>query len=437
MDKKFLWGILPALFFAGAMTSCSDENDTPSGDSLLAGTFTNKLSAGTAANLKLTYEGDTLIGKEVRLSTENGVSTLRLKGILPGDSCTTVSGVSLVAGDGGYTFSGSGTASNVSTTFKYTGTVTTDGQMTLSLTNVRVPQGSLGQLGTLSLPLFNGQVGEYTTETIDGRTVDVTSFKAPIYYKMVTKHPDETNVVQLAYVMMLGTVLNNVVTSTLDDVTFSPDGNITAMYKSLNDTIGFQQLMNYAGLPHPDRSEFAASPRNLAMYYFSGANTMYVVPNVDQITAQVQADRTRALGNNPTAEKMANIAAVLTKITTTGLRMTVTENPYRTAGLYNGSSDYVRYEGDYVAYADLTDLKSLMEVFDVLRALLPEDVQKEDIFELLEKKGVNLPAEVEEYMPMIKALVPDTTVGGILTLLESNLNDFETLQLGFYLKAGL
>ncbi len=38
---------------------------------------------------------------------------------------------------------------------------------------------------------------------------------------------------------------------------------------------------------------------------------------------------------------------------------------------------------------------------------------------------------------MIKALVPDTTVGGILTLLESNLNDFETLQLGFYLKAGL
>lgn len=433
MDKKFLWGILPALFFAGTMTSCSDENETPSGDSLTVGTFTNKLSAGTAANLKLTYEGDTLIGKEVRLSTENGVSTLSLKGILPGDSCTTVSGVSLVAKDGGYTFSGSGKASNVSTTFDYKGEVTTGGEMTLALTNVRVPQGSFGQLGTLTLPLYNG-MGEYTKETVDGRTVDVTCYKAPIYYKMVTKQSVETNVVQLAYTMLLNTVLNNVITSTLDDVTFSPDGNITAMYKSLNDTIGFQQLMTYEGLAHPDRSEFTLSPRGLAMYYFTDASTMYVVPNVDQITAQVQADRTRALGNNPTIEKMADITSVLTQITTKGLRLTVAQNPYSTAGLYNGSSEYTRYEGDYVAYADLTDLKSLMEVFDVLRALLPEDIQKKDIFELLKEKGVSLPAEVDQYMPLIQAFVPDTTVGGILTLLESNLNDFETLQLGFYLK---
>ncbi len=436
MDKKFLWGILPALFFAGTMTSCSDENDTPSGDSLLAGTFTNKLSAGTAANLKLTYDGDTLIGKEVCLSTENGVSTLRLKGILPGDSCTTVSGVTLTQKDGGYTFSGTGTASNVSTTFSYSGELTSAGQMTLSLTDVRVPQGGFGLLGTLSLPVYNGLSGEYTTETVGGEEVDVTYFRAPMYAKLVTKHPDETNLVQVAYTMMLSTVLNNVVTSTLDDVTFSSDGNITAMYKALNDTLGFKQLMTYTGLPHPDRSEFSASPRNLAMYYFTAAGTMYVVPNVDQISAQVKADKTRALGGSPTAEKMADIAAVLTQITTKGLRMTVAANPYRTAALDETSGEYVRYEGDYVAYADLTDLKSLMQVFDVLRALIPENVQKEDIFELLEKKGVQLPAEMEEYMPIIKALVPDTTVGGILTLLETSLNDFETFQLGFYLKKG-
>lgn len=441
MNKKLLWGVLPVLLFAGIATSCSDDKDAAADGASLAMTFSNKLSAGDKANLSLVYDGTILKGKQARLSSTDGqTATLRLYGVLPGDSCTVIDGVRLDTRDEGYSFSGTATAGNVPTTFRFEGTTSTDdGTMSLELSDVRVPQNVLGEHGTFALPVYNGTEGEDERVTVDGVQTSCVLFRAPVYSKLVTKHADETNLVSLAWTMMLNTVLNNLITSVLDEVTFAADGNITAQYKSLNDTVGFQQLMDYQGLAHPEKSEFSASPKNLAMYYFTDARTMYVVPNVDMIMAQVQADKAgksvqvRETAPSSTTGKLADVAGVLTALTTEGVRLTVEANPYKTPAEYDGQGYYSRYEGDLVAYTDLTDLKSLMSLFDALRGIIPEETLQKDIFELLEEKNIKLPAEAEEYLPMIKALLPDTTVGGILNALESNLDDFETLQIGFYL----
>lgn len=443
MNKYSIRSLAALLLTAGALAACSDDTDMTPDGGLATAIYSNKLSAGDDANLSLVYSGRLLIGKEVRLTPEaDGTATLRLYGILPGDSCTTLTGVSLTQREEGLSFSGTATAQNVATAFRYEGTTFNDnGSMSLELSDVAVPGNVLGQHGRFALPLYNGKEGEDVVVSYNGTTDYAQLLKAPFYAHMVTKGAAEDNLIAFAWSMMIETVANNAITSVLHDITFATDGNITARYKSLNDTIGFQQLMNTEGLAHPDESEFKESPTNLAMYYFTDAATMYVVPNVDQIMQQVEADQasqkkkgaqTRALNNDPTI-RLAQVAHVLTTISTQGLRLTVKENPYKQPGYYNGNEYLSHNEGDYIVYADLKDLQSLMQLFDVMRTLLPEETLKKDIFAILDEQGITLPAEVEDYMPIIQSLLPDTTVGGIIDALENNLNDFETLEIGFYL----
>lgn len=443
MNKYSIQALAALLMTAGALAACSDDTAPSADGNLATSIYTNKLSAGDDANLYLTYSGQTLIGKEARLTpAADGSATLRLYGILPGDSCTTLTGVSLTQREEGFSFSGTGTAQNVATGFRYEGTTyTDDGSMTLAISDVNVPDNVFAQAGQLTLPAYNGKEGEDVRVSYDGQNVYALLLKAPVYSRMVTKGAAEDNLIAFAWSMALETVLDNLMNSMLHDVTFLADGNITARYKSLNDTIGFQQLMATEGLPRPDESEFAASPVNLAMYYFTDPQTMYVVPNIDQIMQQVQEDQaakkqkgtqTRSISNETTG-RLAEVAHVLTTVSTRGLRLTVKENPYRQTGYYNGNDYLSLNEGDYVVYADLKDLSSLLQLCDVLRMLIPEETLGKDVFQLLEERGITLPAEVEEYMPIITSLLPDTTVAGIINALEANLNDFETLEIGFYL----
>lgn len=442
MNKLSIQSLAATLLTASMLAACSDDVTSAVDAEPVTSYYNNMLASGGEANLSISYSGEALIGKAVRLTpADDATATLRLYGILPGDSCTILNGVAIQKTADGLTFAGTGTATNVATTFTYEGTThDADGTMVLSLSQVHVPDNVLSQHGTFTLPRFNGQEGEDVEVTYNGQADFAQLLKSPIYSRFETKGSADDNLIVMAWNMALQTVANNLITSVLDDVTFATDGNVTAHYKSLNDTIGFQQLMTVEGLQHPDKSEFAPSPANLAMYYFTDAQTMYVVPNVDQIMQQVEADKAKKAKAvqpkevlNLTTNKLAQVAHVLTTISTHGLRLTVKENPYSKPGYYNGKDYLSLNEGDYVAYADLNDVADVMQLFDVLRTLLPEETLQKDVFELLTEKGVALPDELQDYMPTIQALLPDTSVGGIIDALESNLSDFRTMEIGFYL----
>lgn len=90
-----------AVCLAGAFAvSCSnDDNTTGTGGPApadITANYSNKLAYGDCANLALTYSGDSLIGKDVTLKTDDSkTAELTLNNILPHENATPIKDVSL------------------------------------------------------------------------------------------------------------------------------------------------------------------------------------------------------------------------------------------------------------------------------------------------------------------------------------------------------
>ena len=71
----------------------------------------------------------------------------------------------------------------------------------------------------------------------------------------------------------------------LNKVQFGADGNIVADYAGWPEGLDPMEAAGYP--PRPDE-EYTTSPANLATYYFADQETMFVVPNIDQIIYTVE-----------------------------------------------------------------------------------------------------------------------------------------------------
>lgn len=416
------------LMTAVLLTACDNDSNESLQEKNVYTTYSNKLSVGSDANLTLRYSGEEMVGRDVIVNIPDGkTATIVLRGIIAGDETTTLSGVTLAQGDTCRTFSGSATAENTATTFSYSGTIGNSGAMVLDIYDVKVPQGGLLQgTTTLQTVTYTGSDGVYDGEG--------TTYSHSVFYKLSVKNAENTNLVQLAYVMFLNTMFNNLLNLTLYDVTFNADGNITARYADLPEGTELATLLDYGGVARPDESQFKQSPGNLAMYYFVNDTSMRVIPNIDNIISTVEKNATRAdITDNATLQLLQKVTALLARWSTTGVSLTFIKDP-NVSYAPNADGNLVRYTGDYVVYLDIDDAEYMTAILDFLLAAVPESTLQTDVFELLEKAGVELPDDVEELMPAIKEMLGDTTLGGIINTLKSNLDDIDEFKIGLYLK---
>ena len=241
MDRKSICSLLCAMMLAILLISCNDEDDYDGlSPAELSGTYSNKLSApANGDSLILSYNGNTFIGKDVEFKTDDGKTAhIILKYVLPHDTETAISGVSLTAGSGSYSFSGGATTST-GTAFHYLGSIQT-GKLILELSDITIPENWLTMNGTWYVAHENAS-----------------------YYNV--DNGSMQTMIGMLYNLVGGKLVSNLISSLLDGLTFQADGNIIARYAPLPDSVRIGSLIgNY--IKHP-ANDWNASPPNLATYY--------------------------------------------------------------------------------------------------------------------------------------------------------------------------
>ena len=213
MDKKSICSFFYAMMLAILLISCNDEDDYDGlAPAELNGTYSNKLSApANEDSLILSYNGNTFIGKEVEFKTDDGKTAhIILKYVLPHDKETAISGVSLTAGSGSYSFSGDETTST-GTAFHYQGSIQA-GKLILELSDITIPKNRLAMNGTWYVAHENAS-----------------------YYNV--NNGNMQTMIGMLYNLVGGKLVSNLISSVLDDLTFQTDGNITARYAPLPLTV--------------------------------------------------------------------------------------------------------------------------------------------------------------------------------------------------------
>lgn len=335
MKKYFLM----ALVAMSVLTACDNDDYEGAAPGAVSASYFNRMADGSRANLDLTYSGDTLIGKVVSLTTtDTRTARMTLNRVLPHEDKTVIDGVKLVYdGEKGYNFSGT-TTSELGTVFGYDGTVD-EGHLTLNIKDVKIPGGAAGLFE--SVKMTGGESVE-----IDGK--DVTMYHFP--FTILSENGTVSQVGSMASLM--GGFLNYL----WRDVTFEADGNVTATYAELPDSLLKDQnklteaIMSSIsdGLTRPD-SDYKKSPKNLATWFRMG-DTIYVTPNVDMIIRQVQMDHAATRAASVT--DYLKMYQTVQRWATTGIKLTLKPNPYsgRTAAETYQVSDgtLYAYEGDYM-----------------------------------------------------------------------------------------
>lgn len=199
---------------------------------------------------------------------------------------------------------------------------------------------------------------------------------------------------------MLEGMLSNLITWFINNVTFNPDGNITARYATMPEGKAIGDLIN--AVPDRKDSEWISSPINLASYYVKDDSELYIVPNIDMILYQIQQNKTKA----DDGLDMALIAAVyqqLNKWSTTGIKMNIRKNSETPT---NNMGNMIAYKGDIYLYLDKEEIEAFIPLLSLVKGLLPEEI-------------LNGPMG-----PMI---------GTLLDLLSGSLQQTQTLELGMML----
>lgn len=366
MKKRTLFYSFCIVVLTGGMlvTSCNDDDNPGATPDEITAHYSNKLSDGTRANLTLTYSGNELMGKSVNLETDDArTAKLTLQCILPHEAETVLTGIALTPdGKNGYTFSGSGTGSLTGTTFSYSGNVQ-KGLLSLDVKDVNLPANALTQAGTLNM-VASGNETIDKTEKVNPEDRYETTWK--------TLHTAGTGVLQIpmngGYLDLggiVGKMAGNFLKTILGDVTFHTDGNITAVYAGIPEDLDIMQdlLMGNGILDRPE-NDWRPSPINLASYYMADGNTVYVTPNVDMIISQIRHNQAMTRADDNLLTVITKLYAMLNRWSTTGLKLTVAENPktYVAESQYT----YTRYAGDYTLTLTKEELEPLFALMKVM-----------------------------------------------------------------------
>ena len=331
-----------------------DDNDDQDGSGI-SGIYSNKLSTPEGDNtLTLTYSGREFIGKDVTFKQVNGnTANITLHGILPGETATVLENIPISADGNGYSFSGSSTGNN-GTAFSYQGKVET-GKMTLALTDVKVASNQL-----TSNAKWHPVQTAVTTET------DPIKGEYTCYHYAFHLVTDNLILGQAA--PQLEAILGNLITWFINEVTFNPDGNITARYATMPEGKAIGDLIN---IP-PDRkdSEWLSSPINLASYYVKDDSELYIIPNIDMILYQIEQNKTKADGGLDAAV-IAAVYQQLNKWSTTGIRMNIRKN---SEAPYNNMGKLIAYKGDIFLFLDKEEVAAFLPLLSLVKDLLPEDI---------------------------------------------------------------
>ena len=353
MNKYLLRNFLYAICMATLLFACDDNDDQDGSE--ISGIYSNKLSTPEGDNtLTLTYSGREFIGKDVTFKQVNGnTANITLHGILPGETATVLENIPISADGNGYSFSGSSTGNN-GTAFSYQGKVET-GKMTLALTDVKVASNQL-----TSNAKWHPVQTAVTTET------DPIKGEYTCYHYAFHLVTDNLILGQAA--SQLEAILGNLITWFINEVTFNPDGNITARYATMPEGKAIGDLIN---IP-PDRkdSEWLSSPINLASYYVKDDSELYIIPNIDMILYQIEQNKTKADGGLDAAV-IAAVYQQLNKWSTTGIRMNIRKN---SEAPYNNMGKLIAYKGDIFLFLDKEEVAAFLPLLSLVKDLLPEDI---------------------------------------------------------------
>lgn len=365
MKNNLFKVLLSVICMAGVLIACNDDDyNGPSPDEITAN-YSNKLAVGDRANLDLIYSGREFIGKEVNFNTSDSkAATITLKSILPGETLTPIENVQLTAdGNNGYTFSGSGTGTS-GTTFNYQGVINKE-KLSLTLSDVKQPANQLAQHGTF----YPVQTGSESW-----RDPELKHYYTLLKYALHLVS-DDKSLAQAA--TLLEAIAGNILTWFVSDITFQPDGNITARYapglpdgKAITDILMAQQN-------RPD-SDWVASPVNLASYYVKDDSVVYIVPNIDMIIREIEQNKaTKAATDSILTEE--NLTAVYQKLqqwATKGIKFTARKHSGEMV-IFSQTPTMTRfrgYKGDLFLFIDKNEIKEFLPLLPLVKELIPEDM---------------------------------------------------------------
>ena len=385
-NRSFHLLTVVSLFLLLAACKNDEKYDGPS-PKQVDGMYSNKLSAPNGGNLLLNYSGQPLIGKDIYFKMKDaGTAEITLFGVLPGEIETPIRDVALSAGTDSYTFTGK-TNGTGGSTFRFEGSVAA-GKMAINLTDIKISSSELSRNGTWyiihssknSSTVYNGVGGNGTSSLIG-----------------------------TLYSFVGNKLVGNAISSVLDRLTFAADGNITAAYAPLPDSVKIGNLITGYGVTNRPAADWKQSPVNLTSYYVKDDADIYIVPNIDMIIRQVQLNQTKA-GSNDITAGIKQLYKRLNIWSTTGIRLSIRPG--------SGTNLLLVLEKE--------EIEDLFLLIDIAKAILPAETLALPLTEAL---GGIIPPE---YAPLIDLFLKGATLGSTLDLLRQELNTIP-LEIGLYL----
>lgn len=457
MEKRMIFNLnqyyrsFAAVLSVLCLMACNEREQWVMGDipgSNQTAAYSNKLSAPIGGNeLVLHYSDSLFIGKEVRFGRDSeGKGMLTLCGILPGELEYTVKNMALTPVATGYTFKGSATSS-LGTSFQYTGKVE-EKKLTLNLSEIKIPDNALSGLwytlpnngdNSDSIKYINGNWTSWYTccNTVYAKVGEFTEEDGEALWDP-TKIP---SIVPLAFEMALKPVLSCVFGTVLRDVTFQKDGNITATYASLPDTVGFMQMMSGQGIVR-NEEDWETSSLNLASYFPLDDTTICVLPHVDMIIRQIELNKAvQTKAGNPFGMigEALDVYALLNRWSTTGIKLIVKKNDPDKYVLTT-ENEYRKYTGDCIVYIDKSEVEALYAILDIAKVFIPVEIIDLPLDELLLANGIDVEQAIKDALgPMgdfvvqlIMPLLHKFTINNLLTQIKADLDE-DPLQIGIWL----
>lgn len=364
MKKRPLFYLFCVVAIIGGLfvTSCNDDDYPGAAPDEITAQYSNKLSDGPRTNLSLTYNGHDLIGKSVNLETNDSrTARLTLLCVLPHEAETLITDVALTPdGQGGYTFSGTGTGSQTTTSFGYSGSVK-KGRLSVDVSGAKIPANPLAQASKLSLVASKD-------ETIDEEMPNGTVRK--------TLHASGTGSLYISSLGMnvgdmVGKLAGNFMKTVLGDIKFNADGNILASYAAIPEGLDIMEdLINGNGIQNRPEADWKQSPVNLVSYYMPDDHTIYVTPNVDMIIRQIRLNQAATRADDNLLVALPKVYAMLNRWATTGIKLEVKENSKEYVRL--NSTTYVRYEGDYTITFNKEEIDPIFSLLKVLPDIIKD-----------------------------------------------------------------
>ena len=313
MKNRFLVMLMAGM---ALFSACNDDDDDKNPPVDLNGTY----AAGTERDLALTYSDALFLGKSMEFSSaDNQTATVKLLGVVPGESETTFSNVALDGIDSTFTFTAEDKTD--ARTVNLTGTI----KKGLLSTSVKVAFADHDLLGKWNLA-DNSPI-HFIWEAEEGTVISI---------DLGGSEPLVLTPAQVAG--LVSAILPSMLKDYLQDVSFLQDGNISATYNAAQATEENTE-------PEP---LWKASPLNLAHYRVADA-VCTVYPNLEMIMYQVQQDQAGRADNNT--------SSILEQLLASGV-------PVHFTAVENGAT---------TVYIDLEFINQLATLLPLVSGLIPSD----------------------------------------------------------------